>query len=100
MLVTNPLNAVCPEAIFDKCWALKCFAGRDLTGGKSLLHIIAAADRACRTRGQHHTSVGVMRTKLYFQHFFHRMSRYLIVPEIVAELIKLIEDCDVTPRTP
>ena len=92
VLVANAFDAVRAEAVLQKGRALQRFAGDDLAGGEDLLHVVAAGDRPGGTGGEGHAAVGILRAELGAQHFFHGMPGDVVVPEVVAELIELVED--------
>ena len=92
MLVTDTLDAVGAEAILQQGGTLQRFAGDDDAAGESLLHVIAAGNRASRPGGGGHAPVHAFRTRDLLHHFFHRVAGHFVVPQVVAELLELVEN--------
>ncbi len=92
VLVADPLDAVSAEAVFQQRRALGRLARRHLAGRKVLLQQVPAANGAGGAGGQGQAVVAVLRTKLLLQHLQHGVAGDLVVPQVVAELIELVED--------
>ena len=92
MLVANALDAVRAEAVHQQRRALQRLAGGDLAGRPALLQVVAAGNRAGRTGGQRHAAETVVRSHDLVQDVLDGRSGDLVVPEVVAELLELVED--------
>ena len=92
VLVADALDAVCTEAVLQQGRALQRFAGHDLAVGEDLLHVIAAGDGPGRTGRGSHAAVVVLRAHQFLEGLFHGVTGDFVVPQVVAELLELVED--------
>ena len=97
MLVTYPLDAMSTETVQQQCGALQCLTSGHFAAGEQLFHVIPTTDSPCGACGQRNTTVGIARTELLLQYLFHRVTRDLIVPQVIAKLIKLVKDDNIIP---
>ncbi len=92
VLVADALDAVSAETVLQQGGALQCFAGNDLAAGEELLHIVAAGDGAGRAGGGSHAAIRIAWPHGHLQDFFHGMPGDLVVPQVVAKFLELVED--------
>ncbi len=98
VLVADAFDAVRAESVFEQGRALQGFACGNLAIGENLFHVIAAGNRPCRTGGGGHAAITVVRSHDLFQDLFHRVAGHFKVPQVIAELLELVEDHQVLSR--
>ncbi len=98
MLVADAFDAMGAEAVEQQRGALQRFAGGDLAGRELFLQVVAAGDGACRAGGQRHAAIAIIRPHDLVEHFVHRLTGDVVMPQVVAELLELVEDDQVFAR--
>jgi hypothetical protein len=98
VLVADAFDAVRPESVLKQGRALQGFARGDLAAGEDLLHIIAAGDGARRTGGRSDAAEHVAGAGEALEGLLHGVTGDLVMPQVVAELLELVEDHQVLPR--
>ncbi|MPN49749.1 hypothetical protein SDC9_197371 [bioreactor metagenome] len=97
MLVADALDAVSAEAVVQDGGALKRLAHGQLHAGVDLLEVVAAADGTRRAGGKAGARQPVARALDGLEGLGNGRAGDLIVPEVVAHLLELIEDHHVVP---
>src|SRR5690606_37941386 len=92
MFIPDAFDAVRTKSILHQGWTLQCFAGNDLTGWEYLFQIIPAANCSSRSRGERNTPILTFFTQNSFEYIFHRMAGDIVMPEVIPEFLKLVED--------
>ncbi len=98
MLVSDALDAVVAEARLQQGGALQRLAGGHLGGRELLLEVVAAADGAGRTGGERHPREDVAGRHHRLQDLHHGGSGDGVVPQVVAQLVELVEDHHILAR--
>ena len=92
VFVADALDAVVAEAVFQNGGALKGLAHRQLQAGVDLLEVVAAADGARAARGEAGAGEPVAGALDRLEDLGDGGAGDLIVPQVVAHLLKLVED--------
>ena len=92
VLVADALDPVVAEAVFQDGGTLQRLAHRQLQGGVDLLEVIPAADGARAAAGEAGPREAVAGALDGLEHLRHGAARDLIMPQVVAHLLKLVED--------
>ena len=86
------------EAVFEQGRALQGFAGGDLAAREDLLHVVAAGDRPGRTGGGGDAAELVAGAGDALEGLLHGVTGDFVMPQVVAELLELVEDHQVLAR--
>ncbi len=95
VLVADALDAVLAEPVVEQGRALERFAGRDLRVGVELLEVVAGGDGSGRTGGQRHAPELVAGPHGRLEDLDHGRAGDRVVPQVVPELVELVEDDEV-----
>ena len=100
VLITDALDTVFPKSVLQQRRALQRFAGGNFTHGELSLEKIATSDGPGRTgsRYKHPEMISGFHDKL--KDFQHSGSGDLIMPEVVAEFIELVENYQILSGFP
>ena len=95
MLVADTFDSVAAETVSQEGRALECFTCTDLDVGVYVLEVIACGKCSAGTCAGCITSDVLSLDAELFKDFKYGCTSHFIVPEIVFELLELVEDDDV-----
>ncbi len=100
VLVADALDAMLAEPVVEDGRALHRLGGGDDARRIQLLEVVTRADGACRPGGEGNAAEHVVGPHHRLDRLDHRRAGDRIVPEVVPELVELVEDDEVLARVP
>ena len=92
VLVSNAFDAMLAEAVFHEGGHLERLPGHDFHLGEQGLEVIAAGNGAGRTGGQAQPAEDIPGAHMTVQHLLHGPPGNREVPQVVPEIVELVED--------